>query len=235
MVFSFSAPAQSSRKSWGSGIDFSARASKREGSRWSLTEWLAMKERNKMMDMWLSVNAPSPLELMMSASYNSYQTDERTSHTSLSGEFAASVPLVGVSAEYEDNKAEGFTDVAGLFNLRVFGDSIQNTSLVLSYGQQTREQDGSSSLKQQFAQAALQIYLTQYFGVDGSYRSFMPSTSELGEVQGSESSAGVFIDFKALRVFGSWYKEIQELKNPAATSDGSTDRTGIKSGVKLFF
>ncbi len=230
-------------KTWGSGIDFTQRSANREKSRWSLTDWLAMKERNKMMDMWLSVNSPSPFELMLGGSYISGKTTTEGSglssnYRSYSGEFAAYAQLVGVSAEYENNTEENFSDLSGLFNLRVLGNSIQNTSLTLHYGLRTREMSGvtSTRLSQQFGQAQLQLYLTKFFGVDGRYRYYLPIDNDaLGEVKADTTEAGVFIDFNAIRVFGTWFKESQKSKIPAATEDTIQERTGIKTGLKLFF
>lgn len=234
------------RSKWSSGIDFSARAANREKSRWSLTDWLAMKERNRMMDMWLSVNAPSPFEFMMGGSYVSGNS-EITQGTGLgtklesiyySGEAAGYAQLVGISGEYENNPDEKYSSSAGIFNLRVFGNSIQNTSLTLSYGLRSKEISDTitTRLSQQFGQASLQLYLTKFFGLDGKYRHYLKSDNDqLGDVNGNLTEAGVFIDFKALRIFGTWYKEDIKTKTPAATEDTITERSGIKTGIKIFF
>ncbi|MBV2168318.1 MAG: hypothetical protein KUL82_06385 [Bdellovibrio sp.] len=241
-IIAFSGPTQAQSASrWGSGIDFTQRAANREKGRWSLTEWLDMKNRNRMMDMWLSVNSPSPFEFMLGGSYNAMKTEVQGSgtsatDTSYAGELAAYAQFVGVSAEYENNTEKGYNDLSGMLNIRLLGNSIQNTAFTLHYGQRTREQSTGGRLSQQFGQASLQVYLTKYFGLDGKYRYFLPtSTSELGDVEGSITEAGLFIDFKALRIFGTWYKESQKTKIPAATDDTVTDRAGIRSGIKIFF
>lgn len=239
IIFSPLAEAQTKSR-WSSGIDFTQRAANREKSRWSLTDWLAMKERNRMMDMWLSMNAPSPFEFFLAGSYNSFKTEVNdgsagVSHITYRGEAAAYAQFVGVSGEYENNSEENFSDLAGMLNIRLFGNSIQNTSLTIHYGQRTRTAE-TSTLRQQFGQATLQLYLTKYFGLEAKHRYFLPtSTDELGDVKGDMTEAGVFIDFKALRLFGSWYKESQKNKVPAATDETITDRTGIRSGIKIFF
>ncbi|WP_253696901.1 hypothetical protein ACLWBD_04765 [Bdellovibrio sp. HCB117] len=239
MAFSGISEAQS-RSRWGSGIDFTQRAANREKSRWSLTEWLEMKNRNRMMDMWLSMNSPSPFEFMIGGSYNSFKTEVQdsgveNSYTSFAGEASAYAQFVGLTAEYENNTEESFNDLAGMLNIRLLGNSIQNTSFTIHYGQRTRE-SSDSRLSQQFGQASLQVYLTKYFGLDGKYRYFLPtSTDELGDVEGSYTEAGLFIDFKAVRIFGAWYKENQKTKIPAATDDTVTDRQGIRSGLKIYF
>lgn len=228
---------------WGSGIDFTQRAANREKGRWSLTEWMEMKNRNRMMDMWLSVNSPSPFEFSLGGFFNSYKTEVKdsgvsNSFNSFSGEFSAYAQLVGVTAEYENNTEENYNDLSGMLNIRLLGNSIQNTSFTVSYGQWTRESGGSapSRLSQQFAQGALQIYLTKYFGMDGKYRYFFPiTTDELGDVARNVAEAGLFVDFKAVRIFGAWYSEKQKTKLPAATNDTVVERTGIRSGIKIFF
>ncbi|WII71208.1 hypothetical protein QJS83_12130 [Bdellovibrio sp. 22V] len=243
ITFSAMAEAQSGRR-WGSGIDFTQRAANREKGRWSLTEWLEMKNRNRMMDMWLSMNSPSPFEFMLGGSYNSLKTEvqgttpSETSFTSYAGQLSAYAQFVGLTGEYENNTEEHFTDTTGMLNIRLLGNSIQNTSFTIHYGLRTREYADSAQgrLSQQFGQASLQVYLTKYFGLDGSYRYFLPtSTDELGDVEGSITEAGLFIDFKAVRIFGAWYKESQKTKIPAATDDTVTDRAGIRSGLKIFF
>lgn len=245
IVFSSSVFAESrSGRGWSGGYDFTKKAAQRESGRWSLSDWLDIKDKNRLMDQWLSMNSPSPFDFVVGGSYFSYKTTSsdtsiaETSNTSYSGEFAAYAQIVGLSGEYENNAAEKYNDLSGLFNLRILGNSIQTTGLTLSYGLRTREMSGTTQtrLSQQFAQGELQLYITKYFGFDGKYRYFLPITNDqLGEVKGDYSELGLFIDFQALRVFGAWYKESQKNKIPAATDETITDRTGIRSGIKIFF
>lgn len=217
------------------------RAERRESKRWTLQEWLAQKDRNQMMDMWLSMNSPSPFELMLGGSYNSFQTEVAGSglspdkHTSYQGVFSAYAQLVGLTLEYENNTQEDFHDLSGIFNLRLIGHTIQGSYLAVHFGQRTRTMDnGPSRINQQFAQASLQMYATKYFGFDGLYRQFLPTTEgTLGDINGSQTEAGAFIDFKNFRIFGSWYKESQRYKH--SNIETETTRTGIRSGLKIFF
>lgn len=243
IAFSLESQAQTASK-WSSGFDFTQRAAKREAGRWSLTDWLAIKDKNRMMDQWLSMNSPSPYELMLSGSHLSYDkhvadgTTVDAAHSNILTEFAAYAQFVGVGAEYSNNTNENYSDLAGLFNLRLLGNSLQNTGFTLSYGLRTREMTGTTAttLRQQFGQADLQMYLTKYFGLDLKYRYYLPVTNDvLGDVKEDLSEASLFIDFKALRIFGAWYKESQKIKSPGATDEVNTDRTGIRSGIKLFF
>jgi hypothetical protein len=224
--------------------DFTKRAANREKGRWSLSEWLEMKERNKMMDMWLSMNSPSPFEFAIGGSYNAIKNasttdDDKKEYNDISGEFSAYAQLVGLTAEYENNTKEEFSDLSGIFNLRVIGNSIQNTGFTLSYGLRTRDitdPANKTRLGQQFGQAALQLYLTKYFGLDGKYRYFMPTNNEeLGDVKEDLAEGGVFIDFNAFRVFGSYYRSIQKATDTTTQEETLTERTGVRTGIKIFF
>ncbi len=57
--------AQSNAQDKGSKSGLFQRAAMRETKRWTLQEWLETKERNRMMDLWLAVNSPSPYEAML--------------------------------------------------------------------------------------------------------------------------------------------------------------------------
>jgi hypothetical protein len=222
------------------------RAQDRAATRWTLQEWLATKDRNRMMDMWLAMNTrSSPYEAMVGAAYKSTRegvgTAGEQSYTSADGYVTAHASIVGLTFEYENNVKDNFNDVNAMFNLRVFGNSIQSTYLAFHYGQRTRTFTSaipSSSFKNQFGQVSLQLYITKYFGVDGFYRSYIPAI-EGGlnqEMRGNLSEAGVFIDFKALRVFGSWYQDNEIVKDTLTPfNETTTNRVGTKAGIKLYF
>lgn len=224
-------------------------ASQSAEKRWTLSDWLAQKDRSHMMDLWLAFNSPSPYEVMVGGSYISYINKPEApaleeTYSSLSGEFSAYAQIFGVTAEYENNTKENFNDLSGIFNLRLFGNSIQNSYLALNYGIRTRNlgpSDNNTSghditLRQQFAQATLQLYLQKHFGIDGYYRQFMPTnTAEFGEVKGKGFEAGVFIDFNRLRIFGRWYQEDFVTVDPATSVDSTLLRSGLKMGLKFYF
>lgn len=218
---------------------FSQRAEKRESQRWTLQEWMAQKERIRWMDMWLSMNAPSPYEFSLEGSYKNYKTDVNngtaTGYTSSQASASAYAEFVGITAEYENNTQEGYNDLAGMFDLRLLGNSIQSSYLAIHYGVSTRTMSNpSDSLHQQFGQASLQMYVIKHFGFDGLYRYYMPTTdSTLGQVHETFTEAGAFIDFKNFRIFGTWYKEDQTSNPTSGATD--TTRTGIRSGLKIFF
>ena len=225
-----------------SGSGMMQRASYRETKRWTLQEWLAQKNQNALMDQWLIMNSPSPFEFMLGGGTTNYKTRienpfSETSFTSSSGEFAAYAQAVGLSVEYENNLKESYNDVSGLLNFRILGNSLQSTSLTLSGGQRTRTWSTvtpENKVTNSFAQVTVQAYLTKYFGIDGSYRNYFQSTHEtLGQVSGSRTEGGIFIDYKAFRVFGSWFQDLETQQTSAASQE--TKRTGTRTGVKIFF
>lgn len=237
--------AQSGSSWWSGGMDFTKKTAAREQKRWSLSEWMQMKERNHMMDMWLGQNLASPFEFSLAASYLSFKSQDVTaatenSYTSFAGEFSAYAQFVGLTTEYSNNTDENFNDLSGMLNIRLLGNSIQNTNLTLSVGQRTRHLKTATTevdLKQQFGQASLDLHLTKYFGLEAKYRQFLKANNnDYGkEIEEWYGEAGLFIDFNALRLFGSYYQEELKMKDPSTLADLETKRTGIKSGIKIFF
>lgn len=218
-------------------------AAAREAKRFTLQEWLENKDRRALMDMWLTINTPSPYEFVIGGSKFHYTLENSpaaatsTSKTvdGYSGEISAYARFVGVTAEYSNNTDEGFNDTTGIFNLRIFGNTVQGSHITLHYGLRTRiASDNSYRLNQQFAAATLQLYLMKYFGIQGNYRQYTPySEDHFGDTKANELNAGAFIEFGALRLFGDWYHEKQN-----STLNGvetNIDRTGTKIGIKFYF
>lgn len=219
------------------------RAEKREAKRWTLQDWLEQRDRNRMMDLWLSLNSPSPYEFMLSGAHNGYSLEKPNTlpvqHTSYLGHFSAYAQIVGVSVEYENNAEEKFHDINGLLNLRLFGDSIQSSYLAVHFGQRARSyEEPAARVSQQFAQVSLQLYAIKVFGISGLYRIYYPAelktSTTTSETSGNLAEAGAFIDFKNFRLFGEWYKE-QTKDRASDQTEALSSRTGIKTGIKIFF
>lgn len=219
---------------------FRKKAEAKRQSRWTLAEWLEQKERNRMMDLWLGMYAPSPYEFILSAQYEPYETlafdgltETRTKYTSGSGSVAFYALILGIEAGYENNVQEGFTDVEGLVHLRVLGNSNQSTHLNLSYGARRRTLQGAE-LNQQVAGAELDLFLAQHLGVHGLYRHYFPiEEANLGLTKGSMYEVGAFIDYSFFRLFGNWFVENQS--STLNTIESRRDRSGFQYGLKLFF
>lgn len=240
IIFSFYSQAQDRSLLFDRAND---KAKKRETSRWSLSEWLAQKERNKLMDLWLSMNSPSPYEYMVGASYINYQKTENpvsSEYTHLGGELELYAKIFGLSLEYENKYKESENDLTGLFNLRILGNSIQSTHLILHYGQRTRtitSLPATVFLRNQLAQVSLQMYLNSNFGIKGFYRYYLPfEDSNYGKVTGQLTTGGVFIEFQSLRIYGEWFEDIQKNSDIVNTSlSPEIKRTGIRTGLEFYF
>ena len=233
MILLLNSTAWSQKNQWLNGPNFASpqKTASKEKSRWTLKEWLEQKDRNHLMDLWLGMYSPSPYEFYLSGAFQSYDNKVSTdpsqgagsqnSYRSYSGSVGAYALIVGLVGEHENNSEESYNDTAGSFNLRVLGNSVQGTHLILNYGQRTRNQAGNVHLNQQFAGADLDLYVIKFFGLHGQYRQYMPTTeTSLGDIKASRSEAGAFIDFGPLRIFGNWYSEVQN-----ATLNSTTTKT----------
>lgn len=239
LLFSISAQA-ADRSSFAGRFDYRQKAQKKEGSRWTLQEWLQQKERNQMMDLWLAMYAPSPYEFYLKGSYLSYKaksdpvTTEEKSYQSYAGGLGAYATIIGLTVDYENNSQESYNDLSGALNLRIMGNAVQGTHLTLRYGQRTRTGISDSRITNQFAGADLNLYLTKYFGLLGAYDQYLPNDEgSLGTFSGSRTEGGIFIDFSSIRIFGQWFSDKQKNELNGVTS--TIERTGIQSGLVFFF
>lgn len=253
IFLSIQTEAQMNKGSSGPGqyFDFRKKSVSKEGSRWTLQEWMEQKDRNKMMDLWLAMYAPSPYEFYLSGSYlsNSSTTTNflnaattsstvSSSRSSYQGRLGAYAYLVGVVVDYENNPTDSFSDLQGSLNFRIAGNSVQGTHLILQYGARDKylSQSGINTvrLNQQFVGADLNLYVMKYFGIQTLYRSyFSTNVPSLGDVDAKRTEAGLFIDFWSLRIFGNWYQDIQN--STLNSTRQEINRTGIQSGLVFFF
>jgi hypothetical protein len=224
----------------------SGSSARTEIKRWTLQEWLAQKERNRMMDMWLAMNTPSPYEAAVDLAYLSYSQDingaiPKKEYISYMGKLSAYAKFIGLTGEYENNSQESYSTTAGMINLRLFGNSLQNTSLTFHYGQRTKYAAATattteSTLRNSFAGATLQLYATKFFGISGHYRDYQETVHEtLGKVKGTRTEGGIFIDFDRFRVYGEYFTDVETRIAPNTTAESVTTRTGVQSGFKIFF
>jgi hypothetical protein len=238
ITFAQSSKGAGTGRAWLLSNSSEAKAAKR----FSLMEWLENKDRNRMMDLWLSINTPTPYEFMIGGSllqYDNISTTNNVASTqqvkSYHGEIHAYATLVGITAQYQNNVEEGFNDTVGQFNLRIFGSSTQSSHITLHYGLRTRiATDGSYRLNQLYPAATLQIYLTKLFGIYGNYRLYSPvSESFYGDTSADELNAGIFIEYGILRLYGNYYNERQNSK--LNNIETTLDRKGTRVGLQFNF
>jgi hypothetical protein len=237
-LISHSLYAQSSS---GSGGEWSKRAQARESKRWTLQEWLDQKNRNALMDQWLSMNSPSPYEFSLQVDSFRVEYKEGSNASikkdSLQGALHAFAGPVGVSGHYENSLEENLSQSTGLLQFRLLGSSLQSTSLTLGLGQRSRNfifQSSEHEIRNLVGHVMLQMYLTRHFGLKGTYQYFSPTNdSTLGNTYGHHSEGGLFLDFKGLRIYSDFFEDVFRLK-PSGI-DSKYQRRGVKTGLQIFF
>jgi hypothetical protein len=179
---------------------------KKELKKWTLAEWLATKEKMRLMDMWLALHTPSPYEFFIAGDYR---------HPSqYGGYFAAYASIVGL--EYQREWVTGGPSTTGLFHLRIFGYADQSTHITLQAG--LRDPAPGAPGHHALAGGRVSVFLLRYFGIEGLYRyNFSPGNGQRWE-------AGAYIDFKFVRIYGKYISE-----------DDAGPMKGSAFGTRIYF
>lgn len=222
--------------------NFRAKVEDKNKYRWTLQDWLAQKERNKMMDLWLGMYAPSPYELIFSVSQLDYSQDidnpaSKVSYKSVYGSAAFYAMILGVEVDYENNWLEHYNDAQGYLNLRIAGNSNQSTHWNLQVGLRNRNMDPGIQLSAQTVVGTeMDIYIERHSGIHGLYRSFLAQDeTTLGSVTGQRTEGGIFFEIDSVRFFGNWFSETFNSSQPLTSSVINRTRTGWQYGMKFFF
>lgn len=255
------------------------RQEERESTRFTLTEWLRIRERMKMMDVWLAMFSDPQKDvfapelggffLMQQAKVKimtpgkteegSYTAKEAGGQIYLTNLFTYSTKLrtlnIDLGLEGNIRQTSAFSPSEGsvppgsrketlkyfLGNLRIFGKNVQDSSLVIKYGQYFLGSSLTSltadavdqNTSGQAAGAELQLYLFRWLGLEGQAIKFGDSTSAFasGERQGLKFLYGPYIEIAVLRLVGGWYKETWSFsKNNIETK---TADEGLYAGMRL--
>lgn len=247
VCFSLTKKAYSADKSSPGGLWSSQKSSQKKTTRWTLEEWLAQKDRNRMMDLWLGMYAPSPYEFYLAIGQQDHLLkDTGVSQTeqnqSLFGQIGAYATILGVTGEYQNNTLDKVSDTSGALNLRVAGNAVQGTHLIAFYGNRNRKMQRDQTdfyLRQNFYGGDLNLYLNKWIGLSGRYLKFIEiSDSVLGTIGGDQVEVGLFIDFENFRIEGRTFKEVQKevpLNSSSAGSERMVERLGSRVSLQLFF
>jgi hypothetical protein len=213
----------------------------KQSARWTLAAWMAQKERNRMMDLWLAKNSmSSPYEVLLegrSLNYNvKIEPNDTTNENRYNALIGAYAGMAGVRGGYEKD-SEDRSRWEGSLNFRLFGRQMQDTHINIQYGMQALDDAlRAEKYQNQFAGVSANLYFTKYFGLTGGYQHIFPAESNLqNTMQGNRGAAGVFIDFGSLRIFGEWRREDLRISDSAATYDHSEKREGFGGGLQLYF
>lgn len=201
---------------------------------WSLSEWLETRDRMRLMDLWLALHSPSPYEFYLSGAYQVGQSSFSPNYTGLNLAAAGYASIFGLQAE-----RESYLDkirYSGILDFRIFGFYVQGTNITLQAGVRGQAVDNSGvGFRSALAGVSTSFYFTRYFGIDGLYRHYFDSTGSTAGVTvgGNRYEGGAFLDFKFLRIFGTYFSE-PETQTAAGTSVDTT-RSGYLLGSTLFF
>lgn len=236
-------------RAWDFNADIRKKQEAKDAKRWSLSEWLEQKSRIKLMDSWLAYNKPSPYEFFFSLDTSSLDqevtdsssnTVTQQSYRNYRGAFAAFVTVVGLYGEYEMSD-EDLAQWKALFMLRLLGNSDQSTNLTLQYGLMNQSFKNSADVLNdetqfQVAGARMNFYLIDAFGLSGLYEHYFKAKSKdfQTEQEGYRYEAGAFIEYGALRLYGSWFDETMETLTNGSTQS-TRSRRGILFGARFYF
>lgn len=213
----------------------------KDAKRWSLSEWLEQKQRNKLMDSWLMFNAPSPYEFFFGVDTSSLDhketvnggTDTSMSFRNYRGSVGAFVTAVGLYGEYETSN-EAMKQWKALFMLRLIGSSDQSTQLTIHYGLMNQTLRGDST-QHQVGGGRFNFYIIKAFALTGLYEIILKGTSEQEiKSSGFRYEAGAHIEYGAIRFYGSWYSENLSIVMPTAIENKRV-REGVLFGARIYF
>lgn len=196
---------------------------KKASTRWTLSEWLATKEKMRLMDLWLALHSPSPYEFYLGGG------EAFGTQNAFQGMFAAYASIFGLEGQYESLRSRWHA----LFNLRIFGYNVQATHITLQTG--LRFQNDESSYRNFLLGVWSNIYIARFFGIEGLYRYYFDSTPSSASIvtSGSRWEVGAFLDFRCLRFFVDYFEEPEKRSSPSGTTE--SNRQGVIVGSKLFF
>lgn len=265
----------------------------RHDTRWTLTEWLRIKERMRMMDLWLAMFSDPKKDRFqpeLNLEYGVTRGDLTLTDASGTAQEAAVggaqgraqlwltnliSGTVGIRTLNVDLGVEGFQRTTGGFAppiaatdggaspgastdaaspralkhtyyagaLRLFGRNIQDSSLVVKYGEyrsdnlipQWSDEDKDAHRRGVMAGAELQLYLLKWLGAEGNYTAYGDSKKAAGtdEVRGSYYDYMGFIEISLLRIMVGRYQEDWSFANLG--NGVKVSETGSIAGVKLQF
>ena len=136
----------------------------KKASHWTLSDWLATRDRMRLMDMWLAIHTPTPYEYYLGGDYQLAHQNPGTSFTGGKAYVAGYTSIFGLEGQIEQSTSRMLT---GIFHLRVFGFHAQSTNITLQAGARSRiPNGGGDAYNNGFAGVAMTLYFARAFGID---------------------------------------------------------------------
>ncbi len=244
ILFVVSSPLQAQSLFGISGSSSSSSGGK-DTTRWTLTDYLSQKQKVRLMDHWLGLNGSAvAFETIISGGglqYNTTSTNGsgvkvKSNENVTSGRFSLFYKIFGLEGEYEKSNKD-WSSTAGMFSIRLLGSSQQNTNLTASYGIRKKAYTGDTpeTFQNQFAQGSLNLYIVEFFGIEGSYRSYFNNKSSLDrDFSGTRITGGIFIEVGFLRIYGQFNQEKSQITPADGSAATTEDHQGVDVGAKIF-
>lgn len=215
----------------------------KKGKKWSLSNWLFMKEKFALQDQWLALNTRNdtpPFEFYVDYSKLTFDSDtannENEESDGVNVEAAIYYSIVGISY-----RAESYTDLykqqEGSFNLRIIGTSHQSTHLILLAGGRIFDDEAEGEFRQTFHGGDISLYLLPFLGFDGRYRRYLNAENDdkTTEIESSRTQWGMFIDISFFRIFTYQFEENFDYKTISTGNKVEQQIKGTGVGVRLYF
>jgi hypothetical protein len=208
---------------------------------WTLADWLTQKNKQRLADQWLALHSSTDLfDLNLSGSSQSYKLKSDVGGVSATHNQNSQVyrldgyiSIFNINGEFEKTN-EGRESYGGAAGLRLLGSNSQTTNFVARYGwRRLNDFPAGERWDNQYAEAELHIYVVKMLGLNGAYRYYFPSNSNLGNrLAGHRTNAGAFIELGIFRVYGNYFWEPLQLR----AADGTVtqeNRDGFEGGLML--
>lgn len=219
-------------------FDYRKKAEKKKSSRWTLQEWLELKERNRMMDLWLGMYAPSPYEFYLEGIYasgeGSIANSKPASVWHYTGRLGISVLILGIEVSHKNDWISNHQENSSQLRLRILGNAVQGTHLIIGAGQ-SKSSNSGITLQQNFATADFDLYIEQHSGLHFAYKNMLPAQSNGLSYKGSKVEGGLFFDVSFLQVFIRYFDEKIQNSDSAGVQLSETRERGTEAGLKFFF
>lgn len=234
IFFSLSAQAQIGI---GTGGGFSFGGNK-DSVRWTLSDWMSQKQQFRIQDQWLALNKQAKeFEFGINGSTQSYDsTNNGVTTNETASVYSVSLWYKIFGLEYSIlDSSEDFTRTSYQFNVRLFGQSANSTSLTAFYGQQETEDESTGlDYKGQFAGGDLKLYIFDFFGLTGNYRSdFESEDSNNTMYEGYRAAYGAFIEVFIFRIGAEVFRESVEV-TPSSGAARTDKRDGVQTSVQIY-
>ena len=214
---------------------------KKKRSRWSLASWLAIKETMRLQDRWLAMNSSDTVyEGFLGGSYSTAGEELNSDSVNQAKPSEADLGLYyrifGMQAQWINSDLESGDGYNLSTHLRILGGSVQNSNITLGYGLRKRTEvfeNQESDFSNPYAEAKLNLYIFDFFGVDGTYQHFFSNENNGIKLSGHRTEFGTFIDLSFVQIYLKHFN--QPLKFNSAGVESEQNSEGYTGGLRFFF